>query len=205
MVTFINLKICWTLSQVFISAHSKMAEPRQSTLVETIKLYGNKLFRFIRGKVSSDEEAEDILQDVWYQLSALVDLDDIDSISGWLFRVARNRIVDRYRKKKDDSIEDLVYAEIGDDLNFAELLIGESTSPEEQFFKDLFWDELMDALKDLPPDQKDAFVWNEIEDMTLQEIATKTNQNIKTVISRKRYAVKHLRQRLRVLYEELNS
>lgn len=182
-----------------------MATSRDSNLVETIKLYGSRLSRFIRGKVGSDEEAEDILQDVWYQLSALIDLNDIDSMSGWLFRVARNRIVDRYRKKGEASLEDLIYTDEVEGINFGELLISEPASPEDQLFKDLFWEELMNALDELPQEQRNAFVWNEVDDLTLQEIADKTNENLKTVISRKRYAVKHLRERLRVLYEDLNS
>ena len=181
-----------------------MAQSDRPRILATIKRYGQRLSRFIRGKVGSDQEAEDILQDVWFQLSSLVDLDDIDSMSGWLYRVARNRIIDKYRKKRDTSLEDLIYSEEGG-MDFTELLIAEANSPEEEFFKELFWSELLSALDELPEDQKNAFVWNEIDGLTLQEIADKTGQKLKTVISRKRYAVQHLRERLRLLYQDLNN
>ncbi len=175
---------------------------RKSSILATIKAYGTNLFGFIRGRVGSQEEAEDILQDVWYQLSRIIDLEEIENISAWLYRVARNRITDRFRKKEpillsgndDESLSDLF-----------ELLTGDAETPEEFFFKELFWQELQLALDELPQKQRDTFVWNELEDQTLQEIADRTGEKLKTVISRKRYAVQHLRNRLQTLYDDLNE
>lgn len=183
-----------------------MADPPKRTIIETVKQYGTRLSRFIRGQVKSDEDAEDILQDVWYQLSRVVDLDGIESISGWLFQVARNRITDTYRKKKEDTLSDTAFEEDEDgNVSFREILLADAETPEDQFFKDLFWEELMRALDELPENQRSVFVQNELEDRTLQEIADQTGENLKTVISRKRYAVQHLRKRLQTLYDELDK
>ncbi len=182
-----------------------MAEPPQRSIVETVKQYGNRLSRFIRGQVKTDEDAEDILQDVWYQLSKVVDLEGIESMSGWLFQVARNRITDTYRRKKEDVLSDLMSDDEDGELRFREILLADSDTPEDQFFKDVFWEELMNALDELPDNQRTVFVQNELEDKTLQEIADQTGENLKTIISRKRYAVQHLRRRLQTLYDELDN
>lgn len=182
-----------------------MAETPKRNILETVKQYGSRLSRFIRGQVKSDEDAEDILQDVWYQLTKVVDLDGIESMSGWLFQVAKNRITDTYRKKKEDSLSDLMGEEDDDDFRFREILLADAETPEDQFFKDIFWDELMRALEELPENQRIVFVQNELEDRTLQEIADQTGENLKTIISRKRYAVQHLRKRLQRLYDELDN
>jgi RNA polymerase sigma factor (sigma-70 family) len=182
-----------------------MAEPPKRTILDTVKQYGNRLSRFIRGQVKTDEDAEDILQDVWYQLSKVVDLDGIESISGWLFQVARNRITDSYRKKKEEPLSALMIDDDEGDISFREILLADAQTPEDQFFKDIFWDELMRALNELPENQRTVFVQNELEDRTLQEIADQTGENLKTIISRKRYAVQHLRKRLQTLYDELDN
>lgn len=177
----------------------------KTTILSTIRNYGNRLFRFIRGRVRTEEEAEDILQDVWVQLSRLGNLDEIESLSGWLYQVARNRITDTYRQKGTESLDDLSYEDDEGNLNVKEILLSDSHSPEDEFFKEVFWQTLMSALDELPENQRQVFVWNELEDLTLQEIADKTQENLKTIISRKRYAVQHLRQRLQALYDELNN
>ena len=177
----------------------------KNTILSTVRRYGSNLFRFIRGRVRSEEEAEDILQDVWVQLSRLSNLEEVESISAWLYQVARNRITDTYRKKNTESLEELAFEDEDGNLDFKEILLSDSQSPEDAFFKEIFWDALMQALDELPENQRQVFVWNELEDLTLQEIADKTNQNLKTIISRKRYAVQHLRQRLQALYDELNN
>lgn len=178
-----------------------MAEGTRNPIVQTVKEYGKKLFRFIRGRVNSDEDAEDILQDVWYQLSNVLNLDDIEQMNGWLHRVARNKIIDKYRKPAMDSLEASSSKEDG--FNFKELLIADATTPETAYLKDLFWNELFTALDELPEVQRQVFIWNELDDMTLQQIADKTGENLKTIISRKGYAVKHLRKRLETSYNEI--
>jgi RNA polymerase sigma factor (sigma-70 family) len=177
-----------------------MAEKRERRISAVINEYGNRLFRFIRGRVPTNADAEDITQEVWYQLSKVVELDSIEQISGWLFRVARNRITDNYRKKKPDLLVDDDDEE--DALNLRSMLMAYAVSPEDEQLKALFWEVLFDALDELPQNQRDVFVWNELEDQTFQEISDRTGVNIKTLISRKRYAVKHLRSRMEELYEE---
>jgi RNA polymerase sigma factor (sigma-70 family) len=179
-----------------------MSETRNQRIGDTVRSYSNRLFGFIRGRVNSDEDARDILQDVWYQLSNVVNLDEISQLSGWLFQVARNKITDKYRKKKTLSIEDYEFLDEEGVWDFREILLADSNDPEIQQLREVFWDELLSALEELPENQRQVFVWNELEDMTLQEIADKTGEKLKTIISRKGYAVKHLRNRLEYLYND---
>ncbi len=188
-----------------MTINSLMTETKQISLTETIKKFGNKLFGFVRGKVKTNEDAEDILQEVWYQLSNLTNLDAIENTSAWLYSVSRNKITDFYRKKKTDNLEDYAYEnEEGDFLIKNALLADDSNDPELAMFKELFWDELSLALDELPENQRYVFIQNEMEDKTLQEIADESGENLKTIISRKGYAVKHLRKKLFSLYNELN-
>ncbi len=176
---------------------------RDQTLGQIIRSYGQRLFGFIRGRTASDADAEDILQEVWYQLSRLAGLEDIENINAWLFRVARNKVTDRYRKRQTDSLEDLSYENEDGETAFREILLADFNTPETEHLRELFWEELFAALEELPQAQRDVFVWNELDGETFQEIAGRTGENIKTLISRKRYAVQHLRRRLADLYEEL--
>lgn len=174
-------------------------------IIQTVNSYSKQLLGFIKGKVKSEEDAEDILQEVWYQLSNLTELETIESMSGWLYRVARNKITDLFRKKKSDSIEDFTFQSEDGEINFKDLLLAETKTPEDEFFKKIFWEELMDALDDLPEKQREAFVLNEVEGMSLQAIADLKNENIKTIISRKGYATKFLRERLNNLYQDFKN
>lgn len=178
-----------------------MAEKR-SNIVQTVNQYGRQLLGFIRGKVATDEDAEDIIQDVWYQFSNVDEAETIESVSGWLYRVAKNRITDTFRKKKPEHIEDYVFESDDGEVNFKEILLADTFTPEDEFFKKMFWEELMNALEELPEKQRSVFVQNELEDKTLQQIADETGENLKTIISRKGYAVKHLRTRLNDLYND---
>jgi len=184
---------------------ASMSKEKQFSITDTVQQFGKKLFGFIRGKVKTTEEAEDILQDVWYQFSRLTNLDELENVSAWLYRVAQNRVTDNYRKKKTENLEDYTYENDENEISFKEiLLLDETANPELAIFKEQFWHELMEALDELPENQREVFLLNEIEDFTLQEIADKKNENLKTIISRKGYAVKHLRKRLQHLYNELN-
>lgn len=185
-----------------INMSDKMAQNRERKISNVINEYGNRLFRFVRGRVPTTSDAEDITQEVWYQLSKVVELDAIEQISGWLFRVARNRITDSYRKKSPDLLLDKAIENDDSSYNFKDILMADSISPEDENLKELFWEELFDALEELPEKQKNVFIWNELEDQTFQEISERTGDNIKTLISRKRYAVQHLRKRLEELYQE---
>jgi RNA polymerase sigma factor (sigma-70 family) len=181
---------------------TEMAEKPQRSIAQTVREYGQRLSGFIRGRVRSEEDAEDILQDVWVQLSSAINLSEIEQMSAWLFRVARNKITDNYRKKSPDRLDDLAYEDEEGELDFGPLLLDNTTSPEDSYLRELFWEELMHALEDLPENQRQVFIWNELEDLTLQQIADQTGDNLKTVISRKGYAVKYLRKRLANFYEE---
>ena len=183
-----------------------MSNKQAPTITETIQQFGKNLFGFVRGRVKSAEDAEDIVQDVWYQLSNLNNIAELENISGWLYDVARNKIIDKSRKKTNAALEDYVYESADGDFNFKEiLLLDDTNNPEFGFFKDLFWKEFQTALNELPQSQRDVFLLNEMEDMTLQQIADQQGENLKTIISRKGYAVKHLRNKLNYLYKELTD
>lgn len=179
-----------------------MANTSTQNIVKAVADYGKGLFSFIRGRVKTEEDAEDVLQDVWYQLSNVVDVDEIEQMSGWLYRVARNKIIDRYRKKTPESLDDLGFEDEDGEFNLNEILLADDDDPETVYIKELFWQELFVALDELPENQRQVFVWNELEDKTLQQIADETGEKLKTIISRKGYAVKYLRTRLATLYNE---
>ena len=117
----------------------QMAEKRDQTISGVINEYGNRLFRFIRGRVSTNADAEDITQEVWYQLSRVIELDSIEQISGWLYKVARNRITDNYRKKRPDLLEDKNSENEDGIFNFKDILMADSISPEDENLKEIFW------------------------------------------------------------------
>jgi RNA polymerase sigma factor (sigma-70 family) len=173
----------------------------KNNIIETIKMYGHQLFAFIRSRVPTSEDAEDILQEVWFQLSNQSSPDDIDSMSGWLHRVARNKITDKYRRKKEDSLDDLAYDD-DEGVSLAGLLLADGNNNDAKELQQIFWETLINALDELPANQREVFIMNEIEEMTLQQIADLQHEKLKTIISRKRYAVAHLRKHLEDLYKE---
>jgi RNA polymerase sigma factor (sigma-70 family) len=176
---------------------------QQSIVASAVKEHRSGLFRFIRGRVRTDADAEDVLQDVWTQLAAQPEVDAIGQVSAWLYRVARNKITDRFRKKKSQALEDFAYEDEDGDLSFRDVLLATEDDPQLHMLKDIFWEELNEALDELPEKQRLVFVQNELEDRTLQRIADEQGENLKTIISRKRYAVIHLRERLENVYKEL--
>ena len=183
-----------------------MRVQKANSITETIKEFNRKLSGFVRNRVKTDEDAEDILQDVWMQLSNLGNIGDLENVSAWLYEVARNKITDKSRKKTNLSLEEFVYEDEEGGFNFKEiLLLDDTNNPELAFFKEMFWKEFQTALDELPENQREVFLLNEMEDMTLREIAEQKGENLKTIISRKGYAVKHLRNKLNYLYEELNT
>lgn len=172
-------------------------------IIQAVQDYGNRLFSFIRNRVKSDEDAQDILQDVWYKLSNTSESEPIEQLGSWLFTVARNRITDTYRKQKPGSLDDFIYEDEDGEVNYKDILLSDFKSPEDEELKKMFWEEFSKALDELPKEQKDAFIKNEMEDKTFREMAEETGESIKTLISRKRYAVLHLREKLDILYNEL--
>lgn len=183
-----------------------MREQKANSIARTIKEFNRKLSGFVRNRVKSNEDAEDILQDVWMQLSNLGNIGDLENVSAWLYEVARNKITDKSRKKTNLSLEEFTFEDEEGSFNFKEiLLLDDTNNPELGFFKELFWKEFQKALDELPENQRNVFLLNEMEDMTLQQIADQKGENLKTIISRKGYAVKHLRNKLNYLYEELTN
>lgn len=182
-----------------------MTADKKNHTLETIKAYGKNLWAFIRKRVKTDADAEDILQDVWYQLSLVVNAEPIEQTGAWLFKVARNKIIDKHRKRGESLLDDLVFGndDEQDETDFKSILFVEADTPETAYLKNLFWDELFIALDELPTEQKQAFVWHELEDLSFDEMAELTGVNVQTLVSRKRYAVLHLRKRLKQLYEEI--
>jgi len=172
---------------------------------EIIKSYGSRLKGFIQKRVESIEDAEDILQDVFYQLAEADQMmKPIEQISAWLYTVARNRITDLYRKKKPEPLPQY-YLDDEDDIvmELGELVEEKGSTPEIQYLQSLFWEELENALNELPAEQRIVFEMNELKGISFKEIADLTGESVNTLISRKRYAVLHLRERLKTLYEEI--
>lgn len=166
-----------------------------------------RLRYFIRRRVPDPRDAEDILQDVFYELvEANRLLMPIDHVTGWLFRVARNRITDLFRRKKDVSLSDPGASnEQGDLLRLEDLLPSPDAGPEALFARGVLLDELELALDELPEEQREVFVAHELEGRSFKEIAAATGANLNTLLSRKRYAVLHLRERLRRIYDEFTK
>jgi len=159
---------------------------------------------FIRKRVNNEADAEDILQDVFYQL--LGNKEPIDQITAWLFTVARNKIIDRNRKKRPLSLEGLFSDEDEADMNeWMDILLDDSNNPETVYLRNLFRETLKEALEELPVEQKQAFVLNEIDGIPFKKISADTGIPVNTLISRKRYAVLYLRTRLADLHEALKN
>jgi RNA polymerase sigma factor (sigma-70 family) len=164
-----------------------------------------KLLGYIRNRVPATVEAEDILQDVFYQLTlGFRDLDKIQNLTAWLYKVTDNRITDMFRKKRpvNLSYSDNSGSE-GDEgpLLLEEILPALGSTPEDEELKEIIWETIEDVLNELPAEQRDVFVANEFDDLSFKEISAKTGIGINTLISRKRYAVLALRQRLEILYK----
>ena len=183
----------------------KMALEQDERISEVVTREQSRLRNFIRRRVPDPRDAEDILQDVFY---ALVEanrlLVPIEHVTGWLFRVARNRIVDLFRKKRPESFSDVTMAEDHDELSRLEdLLPSPDAGPDALYARSLLLDELETALSDLPQEQREVFVAHELEGLSFKEIAAETGVSVNTLLSRKHYAVLHLRERLQTVYEEL--
>ena len=180
-----------------------MATGQTNIITQVIKDYSRRLLGFIKQRVAIDEDAEDILQDVFYQLADSAE--PIEQVSSWLFTVARNKITDKYRKKRLPLADD-VFAQSDDGeetFDWKEMLLSPGENPEIEYLRSLFWEELQQALDELPAEQREVFIQNEIDDIPFKTIAEKTGISVATLISRKRYAVLHLRERLLLLKEEL--
>jgi RNA polymerase sigma factor (sigma-70 family) len=181
-----------------------MSDSRSGSITAIVKEYSRRLMGFIRKRVTNEEDAEDILQDVFYQL--LGNKEPIDQLTGWLFTVTRNKITDRKRKKHTQSLDGLFSAsEDGEEPEWVELLFDNSSNPETIYLRNLFQETLKESLDELPEEQKQAFVLNEMEGIPFKQISDETGVPVNTLISRKRYAVLHLREKLAGLHEALKN
>jgi RNA polymerase sigma factor (sigma-70 family) len=175
-------------------------------LTEAIGREQGRLRNFIRRRVDDESEAEDILQDVFYELiEAYRLMKPIEQVGAWLFRVARNRIIDRFRKKKPEPFTAARDPETGNEdssLSLEEFLPSPSAGPEAEYARSVLLEELDAALDDLPEEQREVFVAHEIEGRSFKEIAAETGVSVNTLLSRKHHAVLHLRRQLRSIYEE---
>jgi RNA polymerase sigma factor (sigma-70 family) len=185
-----------------LAINNNMSAAQKRNITQVINDYSKRLLGFIRKRVTNEADAEDILQDVFYQF--IGNPEPIEQLTSWLFTVTRNKITDRQRKQKPDLLED-VYGDADPDeaLNWSEFFFDAADNPETEYLRSLFWDELNSALNELPEEQKSVFVLNELEGVPYKIIAEQTGETINTLISRKRYAVLHLRERLQVLRDEL--
>lgn len=168
-----------------------------------------KFLGFIRQRVRSQEEAEDILQDVFTNvLAASANVQKpIENISSWVFTAVRNRIIDSYRKKRAETFSDMQTPGQADDgVDAFENFLGDaSASPESDLMRKTIWESVQNGLAELPEEQRDVFVRNEFEGISFREMSEETGVNINTLLARKRYAVLHLRRRLKDLYRSINA
>lgn len=161
-----------------------------------------RLFDFIRQRVRTEQDAEDILSDVFYQLMSSYSVTEpIEKMTSWLYTVARNKIIDWYRKKRPESLPRDEH-DPSLPLNLEDILYDPTQNPDQVYARSLVWTELADALDELPNEQKEVFVMHELEGKSFKEIAEATGEPINTLLSRKRYAVLFLREKLQELYNE---
>src|SRR5579871_1116857 len=184
-----------------------MALEQDQRISEVVKREGSRLRNFIRRRVADPRDAEDVFQDVFYRLvEANRLLMPIDHVTGWLFRVARNRITDLFRKTTPERFSDTaVEGEEGELLQIEDLLPSPNAGPEAIYFRNLLLDELELALDELPDEQREVFVAHELEGRSFKELAAETGVSVNTLLSRKRYAVLHLRERLQSIYDEFTK
>ena len=182
-----------------------MALEQDQRITEVVKREQSRLRNFIRRRVPEAADVEDIVQDVFYELvEANRLLMPIEHVTGWLFQVARNRITDLFRKKKPESLSDSVGTDLdGDSLELEDLLPSPDAGPDALYARRVLLEELEFALGELPPEQREVFVAHELEGRSFKELAAETGVSVNTLLSRKRYAVLHLRQRLQDIYDEL--
>ena len=184
-----------------------MALEQDQRISEVVEREQSRLFNFIRRRVPDPRDAEDILQDVFYELvEANRLLMPIEHITGWLFRVARNRITDLFRKKRPESFSDIaVTDEDGELPRLEDLLPSPDAGPAALYARTLLLEELELAVDDLPEEQREVFVAHELEGRSFKEMAAETGVSVNTLLSRKRHAVLHLRERLQNIYDEFTN
>ncbi|MEA2337349.1 MAG: hypothetical protein QOE82_1356 [Thermoanaerobaculia bacterium] len=184
----------------------RMAIEQDGRISEVVRREQSRLRDFIRRRVPDPRDAEDVLQDVFYRLvEANRLLMPIDHVTGWLFRVARNRIIDLFRKYRPESFSDIDVGDEDDELLLEDLLPSPDAGPEALFARRLLLDELELAIGELPEEQRAVFVAHELEGRSFKEMAAESGVSVNTLLSRKRYAVLHLRERLQRIYDDFTK
>jgi RNA polymerase sigma factor (sigma-70 family) len=185
-------------------AVDEMTVEQDRQIAEAITTEQARLRNFIRRRVPDREDAEDILQEVFYELIETYRLmKPVEQVSAWLFRVARNRIIDLFRKKRPESLSDSVASpEEGDELLLEDLLPSEDAGPEAAYARTVLIDALDEALDELPREQREVFIAHEFEGKSFRELAQETGVGMNTLLARKRYAILHLRRRLQAIYDD---
>ncbi len=180
-------------------------EDKTTYIEKTYREQNNKLLNFIRKSLPLDQ-AEDVLQDVFTQLfNGYEQIRSLGNISSWLYKTATNRIIDLKRKKKPDLLGDKsIRQQEGEELlHIEDILPALSGNPEDELFREMIWQKIQDGLDELPEEQKEVFVLHEFEERSFKEISLITGEKINTLISRKRYAIMYLREKLNEIYEQL--
>ncbi len=184
-----------------------LLQHQNNEIADTVRKERRRLLNFIQQRIPDREEAEDILQDVFYQFTeAYRTINKIERVTAWLFTVARNKITDRYRKKKPEAFSRKpFYADDDGDtpLRLEDILPSLSDDPANELLRNTIWHAIEEALEELPDEQREVFVMHEFEDLSFKEMSALTKVPVNTLLSRKRYAILYLRKRLQVLYDEL--
>ncbi len=186
-----------------LTLNALMAE-QDKRIADTVSRERGRLGNFIRRRVADASEAEDILQDVFYEFVVAYRLPEpIEQVGAWLFRVARHRIIDRFRKKKEESLPEL--SDEGNEGSWLdEALPSPDAGPEAAYARGVLLEELYAALAELPEEQRAVFIAHEVEGRSFKELAAESSVGVSTLLARKRYAVLHLRARLQTIYDEFN-
>jgi RNA polymerase sigma factor (sigma-70 family) len=185
-----------------------MTDEQNRRIAETIEREQGRLRNFIRKRVLDESDAEDIVQEVFYELvQAYRLMEPIEQAGAWLFRVARNRIIDRFRKRRPEAISNNPTAgeEEGEGFPWEDLLPSSDAGPEAAYARQVLIEEIDAALDELPEEQREVFVAHELEGRSFNELAAATGLSMNTLLSRKHYAVLHLRRRLRAIYDEFKK
>src|SRR3954466_13323233 len=190
-----------------LAIEKHMVREQDLRIAETVERERSRLRNFVRERVADPSDVEDILQDVFFEfVEAYRLMKPIEQAGAWLFRVARNRIIDRFRKKRPALLQDLRGAsDDGEMLSLEELLPSPDAGPEAAYARGVLLEELEAALEELPDEQREVFIAHEIEGKSFKELSAETGVSVNTLLSRKRYAVLHLREQLQTIYDEFRN
>lgn len=185
-----------------------MTASEKQRVEETYKQEKGRLLKFIRNRIPDKIEAEDLLQDVFLRLILnTTGIQTIENITAWIYSVTRNRIVDSFRKKKTESLEEqrLSASSSSEVLLLEDILPSLGDNPEDKIMADLIWQSIEEALEEMPEEQREVFVYHEFENLSFKQIAERTGLNQNTLLARKRYAILFLRKRLQELYNQITE